>query len=110
MFELQYKKSSNGWPIRAVAENLDFVFSGTLETNRVRKENLHKNLELIEKIILWLLTFLGMVGLVLSSALGWQTKNPFFFLTPGIYNLIFWIACFTTTYLWAKKRQKFLHN
>ena len=97
MLEFKYKKTSTGWPLKAVSENMEFVFSGVFEEDRIRMEDLHRNLEKIEKIILWLLAIWGLAALFFSGWLGWKTKDVTFVLTPHVYNLIFWTACLTTS-------------
>jgi hypothetical protein len=94
MLELKYTKTASGWPVKAVCAGMELVFSGLFDEGRVRTENFHRNLELIEKIVLWLLSIWGLAALLFSGWAGWQTKNAFFFLTPTVYNLIFWTACF----------------
>jgi ATP-dependent Clp protease ATP-binding subunit ClpC len=111
MFELNYQPSrQSSWPIKAAGQGFELSFSGSLTPQRVKQEQTHHLLNLAIKTILWLVLALGLLSLGFSAWLGFLSKNWLFFLSPGAFNLAFWVSTFTTAYLWTKLKQETLQE
>ncbi|MCX6797458.1 MAG: AAA family ATPase [Candidatus Doudnabacteria bacterium] len=112
MFELKFIKTKqpNNWPIKAIGDNFTFVFSGQLNQGRIKKENLRRILEISAQFFLWLILALGLAALAINIWASLRFHNWFFILAVSPSALIFWVSCYTTAYLWAKQKQRWLNR
>lgn len=105
MIDLEYKKSGGPWPLQATAQGVELNFSGSLDSKGAKRELAKAALNHIGSIILWALAALGVMAFILSFLQGLQNRQWLFFLDTNLFNLIFWVTAFTSTYLWAKTKQ-----
>ncbi|PIR96425.1 MAG: hypothetical protein COT92_01180 [Candidatus Doudnabacteria bacterium CG10_big_fil_rev_8_21_14_0_10_42_18] len=105
MPELKYKKTNRGWSLSAQTGKSLLRFSGDFNETRIILEKLDNFFEKTTLAMLWLLVFLGLTAFGLNAYFGLQNKAWLFWLTPSIYNIIFWTAAFFACYLWAKNKQ-----
>lgn len=102
--EIILEKTEAGWPLLARTSQTEVIFSGVFEKHRIFKEELNTFAGYLERGVLWILFFAGLICLGIQIPEAYKTLDWQFVLQKNFYNFFFWLSAYTTTYLWARNK------